>query len=65
MENFDTFPTGKRRKRIIEKTREETGHFKNAAEILVSDFEEYTWLDSPLDSPKEAGGKGVKEVFRC
>ena len=68
MDKFEAFPTGKKRKEIVEQTVKKAVHFKDSAEIEIIDFERYTWIDSPLEGSGMVGqgldfGSSFKDVL--
>ena len=51
MNKFNTFPTGKERKKTIEKNRQATTEFKNEGRRGVID--RYSWRDSPIGEDED------------
>jgi len=64
MNKFDTFPTGKKRKEIIEQITQKANDFTTNGEIEILDFEHYTWVDSSLDGPERIGGRSFADSFQ-
>jgi len=62
MDKWDSFPTGKDRKRIVKNYQARTEDFqKTGPEGLLDN---YDWVDSPLDGPPTSWGVSFAESFR-